>query len=402
MGSASGVMEWEPGQKGKLFKFSSSGSHVDPQSAKPGSLPSSEPTSFTGVVAGTKGCLTLRWNGRVDRGGGMDDQVVVPAGPGRVTHVLPEVRKYGGETDLIRTVSETGSGACESDLKDEVSEFCISGVGLARGRVLAEGVRSSESELEGAMSEGTGRLGLRAGVSRAEKAAESSVLSQWKRCSRGAAGRKPLRAEVVGSVDAAFLGRRAARRARKARGERAETGSDSAVDVRSCDSRVMIRVESLCARVARVNAALDSNLCRTHSARSFAHNSHARSLHDVHDACGYVIHDVNSVNSGRDGVARGPGVCRDGGTKPRSTRTRDRVIRPLEGPSPVVDKLASDHRGESEEVHVEAREGRTSTTRCGTKLVELRQGCEVLVKIPSDPERDLMSPGPGSSLRERW
>ena len=90
------------------------------------------------------------------------------------------------------------------------------------------------------------------------------------------------------------------------------------------------------------------------------------------------------------------------GKKLLSTRTRSGVWRPLEGPFPVVDKLALGHRRESEEVHVETREGRTSTTRCGTRLVELGQGCEVVVKIPSDPERDFMPHGPGSSLRERW
>ena len=90
-----------------------------------------------------------------------------------------------------------------------------------------------------------------------------------------------------------------------------------------------------------------------------------------------------------------------GGTKTQSTRNRSGVWRPLNGLFPVVDKLAFGHRGEPE-VHVETREGRTSTTRCGTRLVELGQGCEVLVKIPTDPERDPSSLGPGVSLRERW
>ena len=90
-----------------------------------------------------------------------------------------------------------------------------------------------------------------------------------------------------------------------------------------------------------------------------------------------------------------------GGTKTQSTCTRSGVWRPLEGPLSVVDKLALGHRGESE-VHVEAREGRTNTYRCGTRLVELGQGREVEVKIPTDPERDQRSPGPGVSLRERW
>ena len=91
VGSASGLLDGNQAKRANFFKVSSSGSHVDPQSAKPGSFSSFEPASFTGVVAGTKGCLMRRWNSRVDRGGGMDDQVVVPAGSGRVTHVLPKV-----------------------------------------------------------------------------------------------------------------------------------------------------------------------------------------------------------------------------------------------------------------------------------------------------------------------
>ena len=118
-----------------------------------------------------------------------------------------------------------------------------------------------------------------------------------------------------------------------------------------------------------------------------------------------------------------------GGTKPQSTSTRSGVWRPLEGTLPVGDELASIHRGASEEtgvrrpleglmpveeelasdprgasreVHVETREGRRCTTRCGTRLVDLGQGCEVQVKIPTGRERDSRLPGLGISLRERW
>ena len=131
------------------------------------------------------------------------------------------------------------------------------------------------------------------------------------------------------------------------------------------------------------------------------------------------------------GKGQGAGHVQEaaGGTKLQSTRTRSGVWRPLDGTLSVGDELTlihrgaseetgvgrpleglvsvgeeltSDFRGASEEVHVEAREGDTSTTRCGTRLVELGQGCEVEVKIPSDPERDPRSPGPGIRLRERW
>ena len=131
------------------------------------------------------------------------------------------------------------------------------------------------------------------------------------------------------------------------------------------------------------------------------------------------------------GEGRGAGHVQEvaGETKPRSTSTRSGVWRSLDGTLPVGDELASIHRGTSEDegvwrpieglipvgdelvsdprgasrtVHVETREGRTSTNRCGTRLVELGQGCEVEVKIPSDAERNLRSPGPGIHLRERW
>ena len=50
------------------------------QSAKPDRFSSSEPASFTGVVAGTEGCFTRRWNcggGRVAR---LGDFLDYPAG----------------------------------------------------------------------------------------------------------------------------------------------------------------------------------------------------------------------------------------------------------------------------------------------------------------------------------
>ena len=85
-----------------------------------------------------------------------------------------------------------------------------------------------------------------------------------------------------------------------------------------------------------------------------------------------------------------------GGTKTQSMRTRSGVWRPLEGPLSMADRLALGHRGESE-VHVEAREGRISTNHCGTRLVDLGQGCEIEVKISTDPESDTWSPGPDSN-----
>ena len=90
-----------------------------------------------------------------------------------------------------------------------------------------------------------------------------------------------------------------------------------------------------------------------------------------------------------------------GGTKTQSMRTWSGVWRPLEGPLSMADRLALGHRGESE-VHVEAREGCISTNCCGTRLVDLGKGCEIEVKIPTDPESDTWAPGPGVTIRERW
>ena len=124
------------------------------------------------------------------------------------------------------------------------------------------------------------------------------------------------------------------------------------------------------------------------------------------------------------------GTCKkwQGETEPLSTSTRSGVWRSLDGTLPVGDELASIHRGTSEDEgvwrHLEgliqlvrtgvrssrnheqcmSRRGRVapSTNQCGTRLVELGQGCEVEVKIPSDAERKLRSPGPGIQLRDRW
>ena len=41
----------------------------------------------------------------------------------------------------------------------------------------------------------------------------------------------------------------------------------------------------------------------------------------------------------------------------------------------------------SEKVHVETRDGRSSATLYGTRLVEFGKGCEVVVKIPCVPEK---------------
>ena len=91
-----------------------------------------------------------------------------------------------------------------------------------------------------------------------------------------------------------FLGPRKTGTGRGAKSaEHSEAGSRSddfalLSHVRGC-APFLVRVDSPSARVERVHAALRGNLCSTHSACPNAHNSHARTLHDVHDACGHVI-----------------------------------------------------------------------------------------------------------------
>ena len=111
MGSASRLLGGNQAKRANFFKVSSSGSHV-PQSAKPGSFsPSFEPASFTGVVAGTKGCLTRRWIGRSLLGRMEDPDFQVSGCPGRFPGSLvkpPKVSGQGGpaEAEGMITVSE--------------------------------------------------------------------------------------------------------------------------------------------------------------------------------------------------------------------------------------------------------------------------------------------------------
>ena len=79
-----------------------------------------------------------------------------------------------------------------------------------------------------------------------------------------------------------------------------------------------------------------------------------------------------------------------GETKPKCTSSGFGVWQPLEGSLSVGDEPIKDPRRVSEKVHVEIRDGRSSATRYGTRLVELGKGCELAVKIPCVPEKALM------------
>ena len=73
----------------------------------------------------------------------------------------------------------------------------------------------------------------------------------------------------------------------------------------------------------------------------------------------------------------------------------------LPGVVSVGDDLASGHRRAPEEVHVEAREGRTSTSSGEWVPVEVGEGCEILVKAPPVAEWVTKVLVPGVTLRER-
>ena len=96
-----------------------------------------------------------------------------------------------------------------------------------------------------------------------------------------------------------------------------------------------------------------------------------------------------------------------GGTKSQRTRTGSKVWQSLEGLMPVGEELVTDFRRVSGKVHVETRDGCSSATKYGTRLVEFGEGCEVVVRIPCVPEKALMvgvfvTPRPGVPLRETW
>ena len=151
------------------------------------------------------------------------------------------------------------------------------------------------------------------------------------------------------------------RRERGARNERAEAGSEFAHFI-PCESHVD--------RVDRVNSSLRHDVCdhccacpllftcgmcvvvHWHLlARPTAVGGHVCRWESdvVHGLCLF-----EALNSGGMGHARGIRVLDTGvkilkGQSHMSTRTRSGVRRPLEGPLPVGDELASDFRGASEE-----------------------------------------------------
>ena len=197
--------------------------------------------------------------------------------------------------------------------------------------------------------------------------------------------------------------------------------SASELDIPSCFESA----ESVQSRASRVSAMLSP--ARHHT--SVEHSSAARGgacgvalccsccgldlVDGEDDICGMCMSETHGCDMLNSRVEHGEGQVakrvhqRAWETKSKRTRIGSGVWRPLEGLMPVGDELATDLRRVSGKVHVEMRDGRSCATQYGTRLVELRKGCEVEVKIPCVPEKALMvgvfvSPRPGVPLRDTW
>ena len=135
----------------------------------------------------------------------------------------------------------------------------------------------------------------------------------------------------------------------------------------------------------RVRASFCLNLCHAHSARS-SYNSLARPMHDVHGACGYVIHDAH-LHGARQRF------CVHGETKSLSTSTR-RGVR-----CSAVDESAHPLQTLLK-LHDETWAGLLRNQ--GSKIfweVETVPGCGVAVACPSCPDYSPEPPGRGRIIR---
>ena len=248
---------------------------------------------------------------------------------------------------------------------------------------------SLEPELSEAASEDCRRL--RAGSYHDGVVVRRGQLRE--RCTSAAGTRRDRtsrgwdRAAGQGSVS--FVGRRAGRPCT----ERAEARS------------ALASFESLFVRREcpddRVRASFCQNLCHTHSARS-SYNSLARPTHDVHGACGHVIHDahlhgacgvLNSENSVGDTEAGRQRFCVHGETKSLSTSTRHGVR------CSAVDESAHPQQTPLM-LHVETWAGLLRNQ--GPKIfreVEIVPGCAVAVACPSRPDCSSEPPGRGGIIR---
>ena len=362
------------GIQDKMFSYNGSCAEVSgPQSAKPGHFSSGEPASFfTGVVAGTKDNRKRRWHSV----GGKDEVAQVVSG----TDVSDSASGSSGKTELVTAQSgaEPMVPSGEIDLDGALS-------GVPSGEIDLDGPLSeascSEADSNGKQIMVLGQPAQSA-LGTARGSARSSGAGDLVRTLR-------QREDVLGSGGAPPLGRRAMRRIRQARGERAEAGSDN-FDVVSSFMRCESHVAST-SQCVRIFCDMPS-ACRT--ARN-SHNSLARDT-GVHDAMQRVIrlgrNARNSSNSWGDTEGGRLHFCVLG-TKSPSMSIGSGVR------CSAVDEHAHTQQA-SLKLHEETWAGHLQ--KPGLKIsqeVEIVPGCAVRVACPSCPDYSPEPLGPGRVIR---
>ena len=308
-------------------------------------------------MAGTKDYWKRRWQSV----GGKDKVAQVVSG----TDVLDSASGSSGKTESVTAQPgaelEVLCSSNEDDFSSVLSEVCCPGENCSDD-ALSEVPRCEND------SDGT-QFVLH------EQPAHRVVVTSHSSSAGHLALPRQRRADVVGPGGGALLGRRALRRFRQARDERAEAGSGSFVSL-------FDRCESHSTRFHRVTSNLDDNLGSTPHACSTARNSqsaHTR-VTGLHDG-GFL----NSVNSVGDTEAGGRRFCVSG----ENELTEYEYEYSVRGSQQVSRKL-----------HVETWAGLLQGLDLGiSQKVEIAPGCAVTVACPSCPDNSPVSPGPGRVTR---
>ena len=150
--------------------------------------------------------------------------------------------------------------------------------------------------------------------------------------------------------------------------------------VRASGSLSSHHVDHMCSRSDGGEGDTNS-CCDTHGARANACNT----LHDARGNSGEHVNSGGCTYNSCGGVR--------GGTKPRSTSTRDQVR------CPAVEKLASLQQAPGR-LHVETWAGRNKNSNLPiSQVVEIMSGCADMVACLPPPFFSSVSPGPGREVR---
>ena len=150
--------------------------------------------------------------------------------------------------------------------------------------------------------------------------------------------------------------------------------------VRASGSLSSHHVDHMCSRSDGGEGDTNS-CCDTHGARANA----CCTLHDARGNSGEHVNSVGCTYNLCGGVR--------GGTKPRSTSTRDQVR------CPAVEKLASLQQAPGR-LHVETWAGRNKNSNLPiSQVVEIMSGCADMVACLPPPFFSSVSPGPGREVR---